>query len=85
MGWARAQAKAETVSLELDLIKGLTKLAEAVLDSNLRLRPGLTLNKVALDLGQPKLYYVKPIPAKSETPWIILFLWIEPVCQISAS
>ena len=77
--------QAETVSLELDLIKGLTKLAEAVLDSNLRLRPDITFNKVALDLGQLKLYYVKPIPAKSETPWIIFFLWIEHVCQILAS
>ena len=85
MGWARAQPKAETVSLELDLIKGLTKLAEAVLDPNLILRPGLILKKVAQDLGQPKSYYVKPIPTKSETLGLSCFLWVEPVCQMSAS
>ena len=31
------------------------KQAEAVLGSTLQLRPGLTLNKVVLDFGQPKL------------------------------
>ena len=41
-----------------------------MLRSTLQLRPGLSMNKVALDWGQPKLFYVKPIP----TPWIILFL-----------
>ena len=32
-----------------------------MLGSTLQLRPGLTLHKVALDWGQPKLLYVKPI------------------------
>ena len=31
------------------------KESEAVLGSTLQLRPGFTLNKVALDWGQPKL------------------------------
>ena len=51
------------------------KEAEAVLGSTLQLRPGLTLNKVALDWGQPKLFI-----------WIIiLLLWVEMACQILAS
>ena len=33
------------------------KQTEAVLGSILQLRPGLTLNMVVLDFGQPKLFY----------------------------
>ena len=45
------------------LVKTNVKEAEAVLGSTLQLRPGLTLNKVALDWGQPKLFI-----------WIIILL-----------
>ena len=39
-------------------------------------------NKVALDCGQPKIFYVKPIPTKVKNPLIILFLCVEPfVCR----
>ena len=46
--------------------------------SNIILNPKL--------FGVPiKLFHVKPIPTKSKTPWIMLFLWVEPKCLISAS
>ena len=49
--------------------------ADAVLGLTLELRLGLTLHKVALDWGQPKLFYVKPISTKSKSSWIILLLF----------
>ena len=46
-----------------------------MLGSNLQSRPRLTLHKVALDWGQPKLLYVQPISTKSKPSWIIWLLF----------